>query len=179
MLVLTGLCSDDCPLDSIPYGTNQPGPSISYSIITATGGTQVSRATQLAQSAHYALQLPYTIFGLGRNWNFVEVMKVGLPKLNESGTIAHSDNQGVLSRTFTQIVPNSQLVVIPYPMTEPSRWVSKLFITPSKVMMMTAGALVGTCLFVAAIIAILHRREHLQDKREKQQEAHKFHFDAM
>lgn len=46
-------------------------------------------------------------------------------------------------------------------------------------MLMTAGALVGTCLFVAAIIGILHRREMQQDKREKQQDAHKFHFDAM
>ncbi|XP_045607866.1 T-cell immunomodulatory protein isoform X2 [Procambarus clarkii] len=171
VLIPTGRCyGNDCPLKNIPYGTNQPGPSITYSITTATGSTQRSRATQLLQSAHYALQLPYTVFGLGRNWNFVEVMEVGIPRGNTSGTFKSS---------FTQIIPNSQLIVIPYPMEYPDRWVSKLFITPSKAMLMTAGALVGTCLFVAAIIGILHRREKQQDKREKQQDAHKFHFDAM
>ncbi|KAG7153499.1 T-cell immunomodulatory protein-like, partial [Homarus americanus] len=171
VLIPTGRCyGEKCQLKQIPYGTNQPGPSISYSITTATGTTQSSRATQLSQTAHHALQLPYTVFGLGRNWNFVEVMEVGIPKGNISDTLKSS---------FTQIIPNSQLIVIPYPMDEPNSWVSKLFITPSKAMLMTAGALVGTCLFVAVIIGILHRREKQQDKREKQQEAHKFHFDAM
>lgn len=171
VLIPTGRCyGDDCQLKNIHYGTNQPGPSITYSITTAVGDTQCSRATQLAQTAHFALQLPYTVFGLGRNWNFVEVMKVGIPKGNNSNTLTSS---------FTQIIPNSQLIVIPYPMEYPDLWVSKLFITPSKAMLMTAAALVGTCLFVAAIIGILHRREKQQDKREKQQDAHKFHFDAM
>lgn len=171
VLISTGRCyGADCQLQNIPYGTNQPGPSITYTITTATGGLQQSRATQLSQTAHYALQLPYTVFGLGRNWNFVEALKVGIPKGNNSET---------LSSSFTQIIPNSQLIVIPYPREHPSLWVSKLFITPSKAMLMTAGALVGTCLFVAAIIGILHRREMQQDKREKQQDAHKFHFDAM
>lgn len=171
VLIPTGRCyGSDCQLHNIPYGTNQPGPSITYTITTATGGLQRSRATQLFQTAHYALQLPYTVFGLGRNWNFVEELRVGIPKANNSKT---------LSSSFTQIIPNSQLIVIPYPREHPDRWVSKLFITPSKAMLMTAGALVGTCLFVAAIIGILYRREVQQDKREKQQDAHKFHFDAM
>ncbi|KAG0710928.1 T-cell immunomodulatory protein [Chionoecetes opilio] len=171
VLIPTGRCyGSDCQYKNIPYGTNQPGPSITYTITTATGGLQCSRATQLSQTAHYALQLPYTVFGLGRNWNFVEELKVGVPKGNNTKT---------LSSSFTQIIPNSQLIVIPYPMQHPDRWVSKLFITPSKAMLMTGGALVGTCLFVAIIIGILHRREMKQDKKEKQQDSHKFHFDAM
>lgn len=171
VLIPTGRCyGEDCALNNIAYGTNQPGPSITYSITTATGSNQCSKATQLHQSAHHSLQLPYTVFGLGRNWNFVEVMKVGIPRGNNSVTLTSS---------FTQIIPNSQLIVIPYPKENPDRWVSKLFITPSKAMLMTAGALIGTCLFVAAIIGVLHHREKQQDKREKQQEAHKFHFDAM
>ncbi|KAK8385661.1 hypothetical protein O3P69_016441 [Scylla paramamosain] len=171
VLIPTGRCyGSDCQLHNIPYGTNQPGPSITYTITTATGGMQQSRDTQLSQTAYHALQLPYTVFGLGRNWNFVEELRVGIPKGNNSET---------LSSSFTQIIPNSQLIVIPYPRGHPDRWVSKLFITPSKAMLMTAGALVGTCLFVAAIIGILYRRELQQDKREKQQDAHKFHFDAM
>lgn len=171
VLVPSGRCYSDCPLDNIPYGTNQPGPAITYSIVTADGDMQKSLSTQLSQTAQMALQLPYTIFGLGRNYNFVEVLKLGIPRqLNMSQTTTSS---------FTQIIPNSQLIVIPYPRNNPDLWVSKLYIQPSKAMLMTAGALVGTCLFVAAIIAVLHHREKKQDYREKQQDSHKFHFDAM
>ncbi|CAL4059572.1 unnamed protein product [Meganyctiphanes norvegica] len=171
VLVPSGRCYSDCPLKNIPYGTNQPGPAITYSIVTADGDIQRSVSTQLSQTAHFALQLPYTIFGLGRNYNFVEVLKLGIPReLNMSKTITSS---------FPQIIPNSQLIVIPYPTNNPDHWVSKLYIQPSKAMIMTGGALVGTCLFVAAIIAVLHHREKKQDYREKQQDSHKFHFDAM
>ena len=40
-------------------------------------------ATQLTQSAHFALQLPYTVFGLGRTPNFVDQMFVGIPQAEE------------------------------------------------------------------------------------------------
>lgn len=36
-------------------------------------------ASQLSQTAHYALQLPYTVFGLGQTPNFVETIRVGIP----------------------------------------------------------------------------------------------------
>lgn len=35
---------------------------------------------QISQTAYYALQLPYIVFGLGRSPNFVEEITVGLPK---------------------------------------------------------------------------------------------------
>ena len=37
-------------------------------------------ATQLPLSAHFALQLPYTLFGLGRSPNFVDKVEVGIPQ---------------------------------------------------------------------------------------------------
>ena len=37
-------------------------------------------ATQLSQSAHFALQLPYTVFGLGQTPNFVDTLSVGIPR---------------------------------------------------------------------------------------------------
>lgn len=46
-------------------------------------------------------------------------------------------------------------------------------------MLMTGGALVATCLFVAGIIGILHLKEKQQDRKEKWQQAQRFHFDAM
>lgn len=39
-------------------------------------------AVQLSQSAHFSLQLPYTLFGLGRSPNFVDKVEVGIPQGN-------------------------------------------------------------------------------------------------
>ncbi|MCL4121290.1 UNVERIFIED_CONTAM: hypothetical protein GTU68_049804 [Idotea baltica] len=197
VLVLTGVCYNDCPHKEIPYGTNQPGPSITYSMTSAEGGVQKSRATQMTQTGHFALQLPYSMLGLGRNWNFIDELNVGIPSSrlalrptndstitlppynDDAFPIDTSSVDTVLTRTFTQIIPNSQLVVIPFPQHRPSLWITKLFITPSKAMIMTAGSLIATCLFVGAIIASLHFREKQQDKKEKRQQAQRFHFDAM
>ena len=39
----------------------------------------VCEGGQLSQSAHFALQLPYVMFGLGQTPNFVEEVGVGIP----------------------------------------------------------------------------------------------------
>lgn len=76
------------------YGTNLPGPSVQYRTITQEGDTRHGASAQLPQSAHNTLGLPFTIFGLGRTPNFVDSLTVGL-----SGR----------ERTWTQIIPNSQV----------------------------------------------------------------------
>ena len=78
-----------------------------------------------------------------------------------------------------QIIPNSQMYVIPHPVNEPDQWEAKLFITPSQGITLTGLALVGTCGLIMLIIVFLHWRERKADLREKLQEAHRFHFDAM
>lgn len=169
VIVLTGLCYKHCKNGKIPYGTNLPGPQITYKTTTQDGNTQVASSAQLSQSGHFSLQLPYSIFGLGRTPNFVDAMTVGMswpdPKYR--------------SKEWTQIIPNSQVVVIPSPLGEPSKWIAKLFVTPSKLVLLTALALLGTCVLISGIIAALHWKERREDKKEKLQEAHKFHFDAM
>ena len=71
------------------------------------------------------------------------------------------------------------MLVIPSPLEMPSRWETKLFITPSHAVLQTGLALTGTCLLVTVIILILHYRERKHDKLEKLSDAHRFHFDAM
>jgi len=39
----------------------------------------VIEAGQMTQSAHFACQLPYVMFGLGPTPNYVEKVKVGIP----------------------------------------------------------------------------------------------------
>lgn len=171
VIVLTGLINKKNPTQRTPlgrkrrtYGTNLPGPRITYTTTTQDGDLQYGSSVQLPQSSYFALQLPYTIFGLGRTPNFVDSLTVGL---------------GNKERTWTQLIPNSQIIVIPKPIEEPLRWKAQLFVTPSKLILMSVVALGGTCLVIVLIILVLYIKEKREDKQEKLQEAHRFHFDAM
>ena len=108
------------------------------------------------------MALPYTIFGLGMAPNFVDYLIV-----NISGE----------SQRWPQIIPNSQLYVIPF--GESAAWDLKLMITTSKNIVITGLALAGTCALCSIIIVMLHIREKRQDKMAKLQDMKGFHFDAM
>ncbi|XP_050524922.1 T-cell immunomodulatory protein [Daktulosphaira vitifoliae] len=171
VMVVTGLTNSKYEMlpsrlgkKSRTFGTNLPGPKVSYLTTTQDGDPRQGTATQLPQSAHYSLYLPYTIFGLGRTPNFVDELTVSV--LNET-------------RSWTQIIPNSQMVVIPTPINDPIRWNAKLFVTPSRLILQSALALAGTCLLILVIIGVLYLKERQEDRIEKRMEAHKFHFDAM
>ncbi|XP_040471154.1 T-cell immunomodulatory protein isoform X2 [Falco naumanni] len=171
VIVLSGLCSNDCPRKVTPFGVNQPGPYIMYTTVDANGYLKNGSAGQLSQSAHFALQLPYNVLGLGRSANFLDHLYVGIPRpLGE---------KSIRKQEWTAIIPNSQLIVIPYPHNVPRSWSAKLYLTPSNIVLLTAIALIGVCVFILAIIGILHWQEKKADDREKRQEAHRFHFDAM
>ncbi|XP_053304919.1 T-cell immunomodulatory protein [Spea bombifrons] len=171
VIVLSGFCSNDCPHQVKPFGVNQPGPYIMYTTVDANGYLKNASVGQLSQSAHLALQLPYNVLGLGRSANFLDHLFVGIPRpLGE---------KQIRKQEWTAIIPNSQLIVIPYPHHTPKSWSAKLYLTPSNIVLLTAIALIGVCVFILAIIGILHWQEKKADDREKRQEAHRFHFDAM
>lgn len=58
-------------------------------------------AGQLSQSAHFSLQLPYTVLGLGRSANFLDHLFVGIP------------------RQPGETVRKYERVILPGPRTEP------------------------------------------------------------
>ncbi|XP_017086284.1 T-cell immunomodulatory protein [Drosophila eugracilis] len=171
VIVLTGLDNKLNPERRTPlgrkkrtYGTNLPGPRITYTTTTQDGDQQCGSSVQLPQASYFALQLPYTCFGLGRTPNFVDQLTVGL---------------GSKLRNWTQLIPNSQIIVVPKPLNEPSHWKAQLFVTPSKLILMSVVALGGTCLVIVFIILVLYIKEKREDKQERLQESHRFHFDAM
>ncbi|XP_014670356.1 PREDICTED: T-cell immunomodulatory protein-like [Priapulus caudatus] len=170
VIVLSGMCRDCLPGYKVPYGVNQAGPVIKYDTRRPDGSLQTSRATQLSQSAHFALQLPYTVFGLGQTPNFVDTIRVGIP---------HPQGEDVRQHEWTTIIPNSQVIIIPHPNSNAEYWVIKLFVTPSELVLITGALLLGICGFIAGIIGVLHWREKVADRKERLQEAHRFHFDAM
>lgn len=145
-------------------GTNLPGPRIKYYTTTQEGNFQHGGSCQLPQSAYLSLNLPYTIFGLGRTPNFVDFIEIGLAKK---------------SRKWPQTIPNSQIFVIPAPIDQPQNWKIQLFVTPSKIILKSVFALLGICLVILLIILGLHIKERREDRLEKLQEAQRFHFDAM
>ncbi|XP_068173650.1 T-cell immunomodulatory protein [Antennarius striatus] len=171
VMVLSGLCFNDCPDEVKPFGVNQPGPYVMYTTMDSNGDVKNASAGQLSQSAHFSLQLPYTVLGLGRSANFLDHLFVGIPR--QSGVTE------IRKQEWMAIIPNSQLIVIPYPHNKPSSWSAKLYLTPSNSVLLTAIALIGVCVFILVIIGILHWKEKKADDREKRQEAHRFHFDAM
>uniref|UniRef100_A0A8C6TAB4 Integrin alpha FG-GAP repeat containing 1 n=1 Tax=Neogobius melanostomus TaxID=47308 RepID=A0A8C6TAB4_9GOBI len=171
VMVLSGLCSNNCPEGVKPFGVNQPGPYVMYTTVDSNGNQKNASAGQLSQSAHFSLQLPYTVLGLGRSANFLDHLFVGIPR--------QPGEMGIRKQEWTAIIPNSQLIVIPYPHNRPRSWSAKLYLTPSNSVLLTAIALIGVCVFILVIIGILHWQEKKADDREKRQEAHRFHFDAM
>lgn len=174
VLVLTGRCYGNCTHGQvIPYGSNLAGPSVRYRTTRPNGDAQVAFSGQLSQSAYHALQLPYSLFGLGHTPNFLEGLQVAIPCMS-AGTPA---NPG--SRTWTQIIPNSQMVIIPRLDGDPGRWLNKLFVTPSRAIVLSAGALAAFGFFLASIVGVLHCRERKADQEEKLSQTNRFHFDAM
>jgi len=170
VVVLSGRCFDNCENKSknfVPYGTNMGGQLISYQ--SQRAGAQTfdsfkSVAVQLPQSAHFALQTPYTIFGLGLSPNFIDYLWVKVFNLTHD---------------WPQIIPNSQLYIIPYPPNAADQWKAKISIIPSKNIVITGLAMIGTCLVTVLVILALHWRERRQDRQAKLQESNRFHFDAM
>uniref|UniRef100_H2Y719 T-cell immunomodulatory protein TIP C2 domain-containing protein n=1 Tax=Ciona savignyi TaxID=51511 RepID=H2Y719_CIOSA len=143
------------------------------------GGNQRFSAVQLSQSAHLSLQLPYVSFGLGRLPNFIDSITVFVPLPLIPSSAGSQNKYEVLHSTWTMLIPNSKLYVIPYPVNDTSMWRNILVVTPSRNIVSTAIVLLSTCFIVAITTTILHCLERREDKREKIREAHRFHFDAM
>lgn len=60
-------------------------------------------AGQLSQSAHFSLQLPYTVLGLGRSANFLDHLFVGIPR-QTGETVGQEDMSVGQSQELTHYV---------------------------------------------------------------------------
>ncbi|CAF3722685.1 unnamed protein product [Rotaria sp. Silwood1] len=175
VMVLSTFSCDTCShQNKLPYGNDQPGQSIKMETITILDGIkdywiQLS-AVQMSQSGQLTLELPYVIIGLGATPNFVEKLTVAIPPNTQS-------NQ--LVRTYTQMIPNSQIVVVPSPLMNPEKWHSKLFLTPSRMILHTGIALSVTLVVLSGVLAILQYREKIEDDRERKVQSQRFHYDAL
>ncbi|KAL8273428.1 hypothetical protein Esti_002673 [Eimeria stiedai] len=146
-----------------PYGAAAVGATFKLTV-TDLNGTKTPRiGAQMSQSAHAPLGLPFELFGLGQTNNYVEEFFVGLPLAQ---LVAHS--------MWVSLIPNSQVIVMPYPLEKPKSWQLELSVHPSRSFANILITTVICLLLVALIIFILDRKEKAEDS--EQQRGFRSHF---
>ncbi|CAJ0582260.1 unnamed protein product, partial [Mesorhabditis spiculigera] len=162
-------CRPDAKGNEVGSGISWPGACVRFEMTDSwTNGKKEGVSCQLSTSTHRSLGSPYTLFGLGRSPNFVDKIVVGAPRQVGRGQ----------SGTFTQLVPNSRIFVIP-PKEPDGTWAHRLFVTPSQLIIQSLIVLASVCLLLLLVAIFLHIRERKEDKVERQAQSHRFHFDAM
>lgn len=100
--------------------------------------------------SHTRLSLPYVFFGLGRINNYIEKFNLGI------------DKQGKWSKSWTPIIPNSQLFVSPIS-NDIDKWKIETFINPTKALALIILSTVIVLVILGIIIIIYHRKEKMED----------------
>eukprot|EP00918_Siedleckia_nematoides_P096794 GHVU01212376.1.p1 GENE.GHVU01212376.1~~GHVU01212376.1.p1 ORF type:complete len:339 (-),score=78.47 GHVU01212376.1:114-1130(-) len=93
-----------------PYGTSLHGATFKVTVTDLNGVKAPRIATQLSQSAHSPLQIPFAFFGLGRTNNYIEEFFLGIPSRHPS-----------CSNLWVSIIPNTQIIAVPFPRTSPKQ----------------------------------------------------------
>ncbi|KAF1760367.1 hypothetical protein GCK72_008616 [Caenorhabditis remanei] len=171
--VFTGVCSDNrCNPKSNEIGSSisMTGACASFSMTDGWGGSTQSVACQVPSSSHRSLYLPFLLYGLGRSPNFVDELNIAIPK--------YADRKEDWKTSLKQIVPNSRIIVLP-PSTEYPHWSSRLYVTPSALIVQSLAVIALVCCMLLMVVVFLHYREKKEDRYERQQQSHRFHFDAM
>ena len=86
-----------------PFGVNYPGATFKFTILDTSGKKRANQVAQYPSSTYLGLNVPYSLFGLGRTNNYVEELFVGVTR-----------NQPEHFTTYAGVIPNSQLIIIPY-----------------------------------------------------------------
>uniref|UniRef100_A0A7E5A044 T-cell immunomodulatory protein n=1 Tax=Panagrellus redivivus TaxID=6233 RepID=A0A7E5A044_PANRE len=167
--VCTRHCKNSTPSE-IGSGIPWHGACAAFTMPDTSGNTRRSLQCQLPQTSQRALHSPYLLFGLGRSPNFIDEVRLGSPRVH--------DSRGNQQSALKQIVPNSRIFVVP-PEGDGIHWQSRLYITPSQLIIQSVAVLISVCIILIVLIFVLHYRERQQDRRERQAQLHRFHFDAM
>ncbi|KAJ1658607.1 hypothetical protein IWQ61_002183 [Dispira simplex] len=176
-LVLNGVClkwcssgQPDSPIRT-PYGVNYPGASIKFTIIDTSGNKRLTQVSQLPQSNYMARLTPYSLFGLGRTNNYIEDLFAGT-----------TYNQSQWYRSWSGVIPNSQLVISPYqvnPGDQVDNWRIELYINVGSSAIGVLVVLLVTIFVLLVTVLVLNWLERREDKKEKDRSLHVINFDAL
>lgn len=151
--VVGGLCSEhydhQCPNDQkSAVSTNPATVMVCYAGIGHNRGC----APQMPQSAHFALHLPYVVFGLGKEISEMNEIEVSLA------------NRAV--RQWDEMIPGSTLVVSTYTPDNAEKWQVSVYLDMS---INGLISMVAITIFIAVLsfaIYILHIMERHEDRKD-------------
>lgn len=175
-IMLNGACGSRCPAkgqqaEHRPYGVNYAGASYKFTIQDTYGERRATAVGQIPFSMYASPMTPYCFFGLGRTNNYVENMFVGSTR--------HQNRHFI---NIEGLLPNSQLVVIPYQSPgsrSPESWKKELYLHPGDWIPWVTLTLAMATLVLAIIVGVLHINEKREDERERRRKAHTINFDAL
>lgn len=139
------------------YGDVVVGPSFRAIITDLNDEKKVVIGSQLTQSSYHSLQLPYAYVGVGRSNNYVEQFTAGY---------AVGGSRSI--RTWSPIIPNSQLIVQAGD-SNTNKWNLELFVNPTDALPLIIIACVICLLVISVIICGLYYKEKMQDKRDRKE----------
>ncbi|KAK0417942.1 hypothetical protein QR680_013290 [Steinernema hermaphroditum] len=171
----TSVCSSECPgsdKKDLGSGIAWHGACAHFIMADSWGERKMSVQCQMPQTSHRSLGTPYTLFGLGRSPNFVDAIRIGSPRYPGIGPRAQRTE-------LKQVVPNSRLIVIPPDDPTGTYWQTRLYVTPSRLIIQSLLVLISVCVLLILLVGYLHFRERKEDRRERQMQSHRFHFDAL
>ena len=154
--------------DPKPYGVNFPGGFFKFIVTDLSGEKRIAVGGQLSQSSYLSLQTPFLLFGLGRAGNYIELLYYGL-----------SLHASLHWNSWICIIPNSQLVVLPYPLDKSLDWQMDLYLAPSGITVAVIISMVSSLVALAGVVYFFDWREKMEDEKEKREKAHLFSFDAL
>ncbi|CEP13272.1 hypothetical protein [Parasitella parasitica] len=169
-LFLKGLVSNGV-VDLEAYGVSYPGASLKFTVLDTAGVKRSHQTTQLAQSGYLSLQTPYCLFGLGRTNNYVEEMFAGVSRHQEKNYFFYEG-----------VIPNSQLVFLPYQpdnVEDSSSWKVELYIKPADYVPWVLVVLIGASILLAIVVVVLRTLEKKEDEMERRKALHIINFDAL
>ncbi|GAA5798014.1 hypothetical protein HPULCUR_003412 [Helicostylum pulchrum] len=153
------------------YGVSYPGASIKFTVLDTSGVKRSRQISQLSQSGYLSLQTPYCLFGLGRTNNYVEELFAGVSRHQEKNYFFYEG-----------VIPNSQLVFLPYQpdhVQDSSSWKVELYIKPADYVPWVLGVLVGASIILAIVVVVLRTMEKREDEMERRKALHIINFDAL
>ncbi|KAG1456295.1 hypothetical protein G6F56_006860 [Rhizopus delemar] len=153
------------------YGVSYPGASLKFTVLDTSGIKRSHQISQLSQSAYLSLLTPYCLFGLGRTNNYVEEMFAGVTR--------HQEKNYYL---YEGVIPNSQLVILPYQpedVQDSTSWKVELYIKPGDHVPWVLGVLMTAAIILGIVVVVLRVMEKREDEMERQKALHIINFDAL
>lgn len=151
--VTGGQCSQrydrECPNEQkSAVGTNPASVMVCYAGI----GSHRGCAPQMPQTTHFALPLPYVIFGLGEVISEINELEVCVA----NGTV----------RQWDEMIPGSSLVVSTYTPDNPDRWQLDVYINMSIYGVILFLAILVFIFILSFAIYIFHLFERHEDRKD-------------